>query len=78
MRVRNGKSTIAQSTKVELIKFILEEYKEDLGMEGGYFSALKRLGKVETILGIPAYKMLLPFPFDELKYIYLIVQNSGY
>lgn len=78
VRVRNGKSTIAQGTKEELIKFILEEYKEDLGMEGVYFSALKRLGKAETILGIPAYKMLLPFPFDELKYNYLIAQNPGY
>ncbi|MBC8986182.1 RagB/SusD family nutrient uptake outer membrane protein [Pedobacter sp. N36a] len=78
VRVRNGKSAIAQNTKEELIKFLLEEYKEDLGMEGVYFSALKRLGKAETVLGIPAYKTLLPFPFDELKYNYLIVQNPGY
>lgn len=78
VRARNSKSAIAQSTKEDLIKFLLEEYKEDLGMEGVYFSALKRLGKAESILGIPAYKTLLPFPFEELKYNYLIAQNPGY
>ena len=78
VRARNSKPAIAQSTKEELIKFLLEEYKEDLGKEGVYLSALKRLGKAETTLGIPAFRKILPIPQTEMNLNPFIVQNPGY
>ncbi|SHH03594.1 RagB/SusD family nutrient uptake outer membrane protein [Pedobacter caeni] len=78
VRLRNNKTTISATNKEVLINYLLEEYKEDLGMEGLYFSALKRLGKAESVLNIPSAKKLMPIPQMELLTNPFIAQNPGY
>jgi hypothetical protein len=56
----------------------LDEYKEDLGMEGLYFPALKRLGKAESVLNIQSTKKLMPIPLTEINLNPNAKQNPGY
>lgn len=78
VRLRNNKTAISATNKEVLTNYLLEEYKEDLGMEGLYFSALKRLGKAESVLNIPSAKKLMPIPQMEINLNPFIVQNPGY
>lgn len=78
VRLRNNKTAISTNNKDVLTSYILEEYKEDLGMEGLYFSALKRLGKAESILNIPSTKKLMPIPQMEMNTNPFMQQNPGY
>lgn len=78
VRVRNNKTAVSTNNKEMLTNYLLEEYKEDLGMEGIYFSALKRLGKAESVLKIPSNKKLMPIPQMEMILNRNMQQNPGY
>lgn len=57
---------------------LLEEWKLDLGMEGNYFSFLKRNGLAQELLGISDYQLILPIPQQEIDLNPNIRQNYGY
>lgn len=78
VRSRNAESPISVNNKEELTDHLLKEYKTNLGMEGVYFSALKRLGKAETTLGIPFFRRLMPIPLKEMITNSNLQQNPGY
>lgn len=78
VRVRNQKSKITTGNKEQLINYLIEEYKEDMSMEGVYFSALKRLGKAESVLKIESFRKLLPIPANEIFVNPNAKQNPGY
>ncbi|RQO67589.1 hypothetical protein DBR43_24000 [Pedobacter sp. KBW06] len=78
VRVRNQKSKISAGNKEQLINYLIEEYKEDMSMEGVYFSALKRLGKAESVLKIESFRKLLPVPLLEIALNHNAKQNPGY
>lgn len=78
VRVRNQKSRISAGSKEQLINYLIEEYKEDMSMEGVYFSALKRLGKAENVLKIESFRKLLPVPITEMILNPNMRQNPGY
>ena len=44
----------------------------------GYWTALKRLGKAETVTGIPSYMLLMPIPFNEILLNPGLYQNPGW
>lgn len=77
VRQRNGKSLIKESDP-ELLIALLTEWKEDLGMEGSYFAALKRNGLAEKTLNIVSDRLVLPIPMKELMLSPDLIQNSGY
>ncbi|SHH03565.1 RagB/SusD family nutrient uptake outer membrane protein [Pedobacter caeni] len=78
VRVRNQKSKITNGNKEQLTNHLVEEYKENLSMEGVYFSALKRLGKAESVLKIESFRKLFPIPGSEFMYNPDLKQNPGY
>lgn len=75
VRVRNGKGHVDISS---LEENLLTEWKDELRNEGQYFSALKRFGKAQQMLGIVDYKLLLPIPIQELNLNPMMTQNPGY
>jgi len=74
---RNGQTALS-GIDTDFIPSMLAEWKNDLGMEGSYFSALKRNGFAGKLIGIPEYKMVLPIPMQELAVNPRIAQNAGY
>ena len=46
--------------------------------EYGYWTALKRLGKAQSITGCYDYELLMPIPYDEIIYNPMMTQNPGY
>ena len=76
VRTRNGRLPLDLSANIE--DALLTEWKQDLGNEGRYFSALKRLGVATQKLNIPEYKLLLPIPHNEIILNPQIIQNQGY
>jgi len=78
VRVRNGKATLQNASQADIAQVLIAEYKADLGAEGVYFSALKRMGKAEEVLNIEAYQKLLPIPQQEIMRNPNILQNPGY
>ena len=55
LRIRNSRTLLTLgSTDNEVIDAILEEYKLDLGREGVYLFALKRLHRFDSALGFAA------------------------
>lgn len=79
IRSRNEKSRLSLSnSNVDFIGLLLAEWKENLGMEGSYFAAIKRNGYAIKLLEIPDYKIVLPIPLRELAVNSKIKQNMGY
>lgn len=62
----------------DFINALVEEWKSDLGMEGSYFSLLKRNGLAQQLLGISDYQLILPIPQQEIDLNAYIMQNNGY
>ncbi len=60
------------------VKYLLQEWRDDLGMEGSYFSALKRNGYASKVLAIQGWQEILPIPLKELNLNPRIEQNNGY
>ncbi len=77
VKQRNGKSPIKENDP-ELLTTLLTEWKEDLGMEGSYFAALKRNSLAEETLNIVSDRLVLPIPMKELIVSPSIQQNAGY
>jgi len=75
-------------TNLHLQMFQREANGETLGLETawkegnltdyGYWTALKRLGKAQTVTGCRNYELLFPFYYTELRLNPNMVQNPGY
>lgn len=77
VRIRNNQPQLKE-TGNNFIATLLDDWKANLGMEGSYFSALKRNGYAEKVLGIPAFKSVLPIPAQEIALNPNMQQNEGY
>lgn len=78
LRKRNNRSLLNNNETKEIENAILDEYKQDLGKEGVYFFALKRLDKAKMVLNIESYKELFPIPMNDIMSNPNITQNEGY
>ncbi len=76
LRSRNQRNLLTNNN--DWLEYFLEEWKNDLGKEGFYFSTLKRKGVAEKVLEIEPYQLLLPIPARELMYCSNMTQNPGY
>lgn len=54
------------------------EWQSAMSNEYGYWTALKRLGKAQSITGCYDYELLMPIPYDEIIYNPMMTQNPGY
>ena len=54
------------------------EWKNESYIEHGYWAALKRLKKAQTVTGCYDYELLMPFPSSYIASDYTAVQNTGY
>ena len=54
------------------------EWQNSMSIEYGYWAALKRLGKAQSITGCYDYELLMPIPYDEIIYNPMMTQNPGY
>lgn len=61
-----------------LLAAVLQERRVELAFEGHRFFDLRRHGVAETVLGIPASRLLLPIPQGELDVNENLTQNPGY
>lgn len=78
VRQSNGKQAIASTEEAAIKQALLDEIKDGLGKDGLWFSTLKRNGNAEEILGIPAYRTLIPIPQQEIILNANMTQNPGY
>jgi hypothetical protein len=61
-----------------LIDAILQERRVEFAMEGHRFFDLRRLGRAEAVLAIPANRLIFPIPQDERDVNPNLSQNPGY
>ncbi|RQP09188.1 MAG: RagB/SusD family nutrient uptake outer membrane protein [Parapedobacter sp.] len=78
IRQSKGKSALASTDRAVIEQALLDEIKDELGKDGLWFSALKRNGKAEEVLDIPAYRELIPIPQQEMERNPTMTQNPGY
>ncbi|WP_129594679.1 RagB/SusD family nutrient uptake outer membrane protein [Seramator thermalis] len=71
-----GAATISSTT--DFMSAMLSLWENELKGTGTYFAFLKRNNLAEEVLNIPAYKQLLPIPWQELAKNPNIMQNPGY
>lgn len=71
-----GAATISSTT--DFMSAMLSLWENELKGTGTYFAFLKRNNLAEEVLNIPAYKQLLPIPWQELANNPNIMQNPGY
>ena len=71
-----GSATI--SSTEDFISEMLSLWQTELKGTGTYFAFLKRNNLAESVLNIPAYRTLLPFPQQELNMNPNLAQNPGY
>jgi tetratricopeptide (TPR) repeat protein len=71
-----GAATISSTT--DFMSAMLSLWENELKGTGTYFAFLKRNNLAEEVLNIPAYKQLLPIPWQALNTNPRIVQNPGY
>ncbi len=73
-----GAATISSTTTTDFMSAMLSLWENELKGTGTYFAFLKRNNLAEEVLNIPAYKQLLPIPWQELNTNPRIKQNPGY
>lgn len=71
-----GAATISSTT--DFMSAMLSLWENELKGTGTYFAFLKRNNLAEEVLNIPAYKQLLPIPWQELNTNPRIKQNPEY
>ena len=76
MAESRGAATISSTT--DFMSAMLSLWQNELKGTGTYFAFLKRNNLAEEVLNIPAYKQLLPIPWQELAKNPNIMQNPGY
>ncbi len=65
-------------TTSQYVDALLYERRAELNFEGHRFFDLVRLGKAESVLGLEAFRKVLPIPRTELQVSDALVQNPGY
>jgi starch-binding outer membrane protein, SusD/RagB family len=80
VRSRAGLGALPASvaTQEQLIDAILHERRVELAMEGHRFFDLRRTGRAEAVLDLPAWRLLFPIPQTELDVNEALEQNPGY
>jgi len=73
-----SRSVATISSTENFISNILSLWKTELKGTGTYFAFLKRNDLAESVLNIPNYRLLLPFPQSELNLNPNLIQNPGY
>jgi hypothetical protein len=78
--VSDAKQTFKDTTAPEgLLEYISAVRKKSMNNIVGRFAFLKRTGLAKTELWLfDDYQLLLPIPYDELRYNHNITQNPGY
>jgi hypothetical protein len=82
LRVRAGLDPhvlgVDVTTQQEVLNAVWRERRSELALEGDRWPDLVRTGRVAAVLGIPAFRALLPIPQNELDVAPRLVQNQGY
>lgn len=80
VRVRAGLAPLPTTVTAEgdLINAILQERRVELAMEGHRLFDLRRTGLGESVLGIPAFRLIFPIPQAELDVNEDLEQNPQY
>jgi hypothetical protein len=80
VRARAGLDPLPTSvtSQTALLDAILQERRVELAMEGHRFFDLRRLGRAETLLALPAHRVFWPIPQIELDVNTNLTQNPGY
>jgi hypothetical protein len=78
VRTRASATPVTASGKAALMDAILNERRLELAFEGHRFFDLRRHGKAESKLQMPANRLLIPLPQAELDVNDNLVQNPGY
>jgi len=66
------------TTQQALLDAVLRERRVEFAMEGHRFFDLRRMGRAEQVLGIPATRLLFPIPQAERDVNPNLQQNPGY
>ena len=80
IRNRAGLPDLPTSITAEedLISAVLQERRLEFAFEGHRFFDLRRTGRAEDVLGIPASRLLFPIPQQEIDVNENLRQNAGY
>jgi starch-binding outer membrane protein, SusD/RagB family len=80
VRERAGLNPLASTvtSQNDLISAVLQERRVEFAGEGHRFFDLRRTGRAESVLGLPAFRLLWPIPEQELDVNPNIEQNPGY
>jgi hypothetical protein len=65
------------TTQADVLNAIIKERRLELALEGDRWPDLVRLGLAPTVLGIPAFRALMPIPQNDINTAGL-TQNPGY
>lgn len=69
---------ITVTSQTDLISAVLQERRVEFAGEGHRFFDLRRNGRAEAVLGLPAFRLLWPIPEPEMDVNPNISQNPGY